>query len=233
MKTSNNVECHLLMHTACMNGNLVLWFMSQHSGFLQSDIFPRNTLIDKFWGNESSQPLHFAIEEHNLWKGAVGTAENTPHANTVKHTWAEHVDIHSTDISFNKIAVKPNLIHNIKNAINEDIIDQLMETVTPTCLYMPDVKDPVHFDKILKRANLLRPYKDTDRNNSLLKGNLEVQREYIDVFKTYCPVLEIDIGKLLFDLDDAEYEKLTNMLGSSKIVNWKDLITPYINMVYT
>tara|TARA_B110000037_G_scaffold158973_1_gene179374 strand:- start:278 stop:925 length:648 start_codon:yes stop_codon:yes gene_type:complete len=215
-----------------MSGNLLLWFMSQHNGFLRSKIFPRNTLIDKFWGDKVSNTLHFAIEEHNLWKGAIGKSANTTHTNITKNTWAEHVNAHTSDSEFNKIAVKPNLIHNIKHAIKEDIIDQLMETVIPTCLYMPDVSNPEHFERIVKRANKLRPY-GIDRNTHLLKNNLEGQREYVDVFKTYCPVLELDIGKLLFDLDDEEYKKLTNMLGSVKIVNWKELIKPYIDAVYT
>ena len=73
----NNTECHLLMHTACMSGNFLLWFMSQHDGFMHSDIFPRNTLIDKFWGDKADEPLHFAIEDHNLWKGAIAKSANT------------------------------------------------------------------------------------------------------------------------------------------------------------
>jgi len=227
----NNTECHLLMHTACMNGNFMLWFMSQHDGFMHSDIFPRNTLIDKFWGDKSEEPLHFAIEDHNLWKGAIAKSANTSHTNTEKHTWQQHVDFYKEDKTFNKIAVKPNLVHNIKHAIKEDIIDQLMETVKPVCLYLPDVKDPVHFDKILQRANKLRPY-GMDRNKHLLKNNLEGQRENVDALRTYCPVLEIDIGKLLFDYDEYEYEKLTTMLGSAKIVDWQELVRLHINTVY-
>ena len=228
----SNVECHLLMHTACMNGNFMLWFMSQHNGFLSSRIYPNNKLIDKFWGFESDAPLHFAIEDHNLWKGAIGKSANTAHANEIKHTWAEHIDIYMSEEPFSKLAVKPNLIHNIKHAIKEDIIDQLMETVTPVCLYLLDVEDQNHFDKILKRALKLRPY-GTDRNKHLLKNNLEGQRENVDVLKTYCPVLEVDVGKIMFDFDDKEYEKLMIMLGSDKINNWKELIKPHIDMVYT
>tara|TARA_B110000908_G_scaffold55603_1_gene67746 strand:- start:2514 stop:3206 length:693 start_codon:yes stop_codon:yes gene_type:complete len=227
----NNTECHLLMHTACMSGNFLLWFMSQHDGFMHSDIFPRNTLIDKFWGDKADEPLHFAIEDHNLWKGAIAKSANTSHANIEKRTWQQHVDFYKEDKTFNKIAVKPNLVHNIKHAIKEDIIDQLMETVKPVCLYLPDVKDPVHFDKILQRANKLRPY-GMDRNKHLLKNNLEGQRENVDALRTYCPVLEIDIGKLLFDYDEYEYEKLTNMLGSAKIVDWQELVRLHINTVY-
>ena len=227
----SNVECHLLMHTACMNGNFLLWFMSQHNGFLHSDIFPRNTLIDKFWGDKSDDPLHFAIEDHNLWKGAVAKSANTDHANEVKHSWEEHINIYMSEQSAPKLAVKPNLVHNIKHAIKEDIIDQLMETVTPVCLYLPDVKEEEHFQKILKRANLLRPY-GLDRNKHLLKNNLKGQRDNIEILKAYCPVLEIDIGKLLFDYDENEYEKLVIMLGSDKLNNWKELIKTHIDLIY-
>ena len=71
-----------------------------------------------------------------------------------------------------------------------------------------------------------------DRNKHLLKNNLEGQRENVDALRTYCPVLEIDIGKLLFDYDEYEYEKLTNMLGSAKIVDWQELVRLHINTVY-
>ena len=228
----SNVECHLLMHTACMNGNFLLWFMSQHDGFLHSDIFPRNTLIDKFWGDKSEDPLNFAVEDHNLWKGAIGKSANTEHANEKKHSWQDHVDMYKSDQEYTKIAVKPNLVHNIKHAVKGDIIEQLMSTVTPKCLYLPDVEDQVHFEKILKRANLLRPY-GMDRNKHLLKNNLEGQRENMELLKTCCPVHVIDIGKLLFDYDEEEYEKLVIILGSDKINNWKELIKSNIELVYT
>ena len=48
---------------------------------------------------------------------------------------------------------------------------------------MSDVKDKIHLKKIIKRANILRPY-GMDRNKHLLKNNLEGQRENIELLKT-------------------------------------------------
>jgi len=72
-----------------------------------------------------------------------------------------------------------------------------------------------------------------DRNKHLLKNNLEGQRENMELLKTCCPLHVIDIGKLLFDYDEEEYEKLVIILGSDKINNWKELIKSNIELVYT
>ena len=81
------------MHTACMSGNMFLWFMSQHDGFLDGQCWGRAKMIDKFWGQETEKPLHFSVELHNLWKVVKGESRNTPHLHINDDTisWNDHV----------------------------------------------------------------------------------------------------------------------------------------------
>ena len=71
----NKIECHLLMHTACMSGNMFLWFMSQHDGFLDSQCWGRDRMIDKFWGQKTNKPLASKNKiRDNIVKGALVTS---------------------------------------------------------------------------------------------------------------------------------------------------------------
>ena len=232
----NKVECHLLMHTACMSGNMFLWFMSQHDGFLYSQSWGRNRMIDKFWGQKTEKPLHYSIEQHNLWKVIKGKSRNTSHlhSNELTRTWNEHVIYSYITASkekeriknvktFTKIACKPNLLHNVKECIKEGGFEQIIEKVKPDCLYLLDCKKSEHFQKILERANKLRPY-GLLKNKLLLEDNLEEQRNQTEMIKKHCPVLTVDIGKLMFDYDDNEYSKVAKALNSKQLINWKELI---------
>lgn len=232
----SKVECHLLMHTACMSGNMFLWFMSQHDGFLDAQCWGRDRMIDKFWGQKTDKPLHYSIEQHNLWKVIKGKSRHTSHlhSNDETRTWEEHV-IHSyitaskekrrlnNVTSFTKIACKPNLLHNVKEALKEGGFEQILKQVKPDCLYLLDARDPEHFRKIVKRANKLRPYGEL-KNKLLLEDNLKEQREQTEMLKNYCKVCTVDIGKLMFGYDDNEYSKVAEALGSKQLGNWKKLI---------
>ena len=98
-----------------------------------------------------------------------------------------------------------------------------MEKVKPDCLYLLDCKKSEHFQKILERANKLRPY-GLLKNKLLLEDNLEEQRNQTEMIKKHCPVLTVDIGKLMFDYDDNEYSKVAEALNSKQLINWKELI---------
>lgn len=241
---SKDVECHLLMHTACMSGNFFLYFMGQHEGFLSGKKWNRNTRIDKFWGEKSPEPLHLSIERHNLWQGALGEAENSPHQNTSVVAWDEHVrwsylmasklKDNETVRTFTKLSVKPNLLHNVKHAMKEHVVEQLIETVTPECLYLLCVSKPDHYDKFLARAEKLRPYDDPGLNDRYLFDNLLGQREHIpDLEKLVPKVVEIDVGKILFDLDEDEYNNWCVHLKSPALEGWKDLVKEYTDTFFT
>ena len=232
----SKTECHLLMHTACMSGNMFLWFMSQHDGFLDAECWGRNRMIDKFWGQKTDKPLHFSVELHNLWKVIKGKSRHTSHLHSNDETmsWKEHViysyitaskekERLSNVTTFTKIACKPNLLHNVKECMKEGGFDQIFKRVTPECLYLLDCENPEHFQKIVERANRLRPYGEL-KNKLLLEDNLEGQRELTELLKTYCSVCTVDIGKLMFDYDDGEYNKVAKALNSKPLRNWKELI---------
>ena len=125
--------------------------------------------------------------------------------------------------NFTKIACKPNLLHNVKEAIKEGGFEQILEQVKPDCLYLLDCVVPEHFQKIVRRANKLRPYGEL-KNKLLLEDNLKEQREQTEMLKKYCKVCTVDIGKLMFDYDDNEYSKVAEALGSKQLRNWKELI---------
>jgi|11_taG_2_1085331.scaffolds.fasta_scaffold01872_11 hypothetical protein len=249
-----DIECHLLMHTACLSGNFFLYFISEHEDFLTSGIYGIDKRIDKFWGQKADETLHLAVERHNLWKGAVGASRNTSHANQEKMTWKEHVLFSAitaanhpnprNSADFKKIVCKPNLLHNVKEGWKENVINQILESVTPTCLYLPDVSSLDHFNIFLERAMRLRPYKDKDGNpetwkdtgvevnHKFIVDQLEGQREKLDELKTMMPVHVIDAGKLLFDVDEDEYALLVKHMGTNPLDNWKEIIKEYTDLVY-
>jgi len=224
------------MHTACMSGNMFLWFMSQHDGFLDAECWGRNRMIDKKKKKKTDKPLHFSVELHNLWKVIKGKSRHTSHLHSNDETmsWKEHViysyitaskekERLSNVTTFTKIACKPNLLHNVKECMKEGGFDQIFKRVTPECLYLLDCENPEHFQKIVERANRLRPYGEL-KNKLLLEDNLEGQRELTEMLKTHCPVCTVDIGKLIFDYDDNEYNKVAKALNSKPLRNWKELI---------
>ena len=51
----------------------------------------------------------------------------------------------------------------------------------------------------------------------MLEDNLEEQRNQTEMIKQYCPVLTVDIGKLMFDYDDEEYSKVAEALNSKQL----------------
>lgn len=254
MNKAEDIECHLLMHTACLSGNFFLYFISLHDEFLTADCYGIDKRIDKFWGQKADETLHLAVERHNLWKGAVGTSRNTTHDNQDKMSWKEHVIFSAitaanhpherNSATFTKICCKPNLLHNVKEGWKEGAIQQLLETVQPKCLYLPDVSSAEHFDIFLERARRLRPYKDkngepetfqdtgVEMNKKFLIDQLEGQREKMDELKTMLDVHVIDAGKLLFDVDEDEYALLLKKIGGEPLANWKQVIKDYTKLVY-
>tara|TARA_B110000908_G_scaffold17754_1_gene19948 strand:- start:1486 stop:2229 length:744 start_codon:yes stop_codon:yes gene_type:complete len=240
---SKDVECHLVMHTACMCGNFFLYFMGQHEGFLSGKKWDRATRIDKFWGEKSPEPLHLSIERHNLWQGAIGAAENSPHQNTWTVPWDEHVRWsylmasklrdNETVRTFTKLSVKPNLLHNVKHAMKENVIQQLIESVMPECVYLLGVSNPEHYDRFLARAEKLRPYDDPGLNDRFLFDNLLGQREHIpDLLKLVPKVETIDVGKILFDVDEQEYHTFCKHLKSPPLEHWREIIKEYTDKFF-
>ena len=245
-------DCYLLMHTACMNGNLMLYLINQHKNFLPTLIYDRNTMIDKRWGEETDEIIHFGISEACLWAGITSTSRNTHHTSEAV-SWEQHdydikmrsavekKDRHSDynnhtldELKYNKLAVKLRVKHNLKALHTEDgesKIPELMQNVIPKCVIFLDCENEYYFDRIIERAHKLRG-NGFAMEEHLLTNNLEFQRENLDLMGQYTDTHVVDIGKLLFDLDDEEYKKLAKAIGEPPIENWQELIKDKVSKVY-
>lgn len=244
-----DIECHLLMHTACMSGNQHLWFMSLHDNFLESDLIPRTTMVDKKWGVDAGEPLHYSLTDHSIWKGVSGKSTNTYHQASKDEivTWREHISktydaIESGHPDYNhltehdkknwtKIACKTSILHNVKNALKDDIFDDLLVSVTPTTIYVVECMDRKHLDIVLERSNRLRGY-GIDKERYLLMNQLDGQRKSISILKEICPVVEIDMGQLMFENSEDEYKKFYTAMNESPIDNWKEKLNEKTRLVY-
>lgn len=245
----DNIECHLLMHTACMSGNQHLWFMSLHENFLESELIPRSTMVDRMWGVDSGEPLHYSLTNHAIWKGVSGKSTNTDHQATKDEiiSWQEHITETYNEIendhpnyrhipkdkiySWSKIACKTSILHNVKHALKEDIFDDLLVSVTPTKIYVIECKDPKHLDIVLERSNRLRGY-GIDKERYLMMNQLQGQRESISLLNEICPVVEIDMGQLMFENNEQEYKKFYEAMDEKPIADWKNKLNEKTRLVY-
>ena len=222
MITGNNVECYLCTHSQGYYGNLFLWFFNLHQGLLDAPLRPRKTV--KEGSNEESEYyikdsnvgyFHFRPDDYHKWfiqdMDWNGHIQKVMDDQTNTH-WRPKKDFH-------KLIVKAN-IHAPHRLLELDLLNK----TTPKVIYNLTVdKDNIKFlEKIAKRNIVL----NNKYNISVKEIVKELKAQHIystqaieEISKKYT-VCNVDVHKLFFEYDNAEYENVLKFLDTEPISNW-------------
>ena len=217
MKTDNNVECHLCTHRQGFYGNLFIWFFNLHQEFLDAPLRPRRTIkneLHKDYNVKTAdiEDFHFRPDDYHKW--CIQEKSWNEHIQSIIDEQA-NVDWRPTK-HFTKLVVKTNI-----HALHKLAELNLLTKANPKVIYnlTVDINNIEFLNKIANRLDTL------NNTNSQSLTSVQEQHQYANqalkqILTTYT-ICNVDVHKLFFEYDDAEYKKILKMLGTDPIDNWQ------------
>lgn len=210
-----------IVYSPGLSGTWIAWFINQHVSF------PRYEL-EYCVSGKYTDDVTLANDCGCKWAtwdvGSESIAENE-----------QRLARGAKNRRFRKRALRLRPYHEITNeqvdVVTQFIIPELKEynPIIITC------NDEEHQRIVAKRQRVLfNPSLTDDEQYTMLQNDISAinNHRYEEIKKLSHAYTVVDIGKLIFDLDNLEYENILEFTQSHKINRWQDSILEMQNIIY-
>lgn len=139
------------------------------------------------------------------------------------------------DLASNKTATKRSLriipYHEIPDELSHVIPDMILpQTINYTPIILT-LSETAHIEIMAERIHKLF-YQDRTFDNIFLQTVDVCANKYYNAISYATDYLYLDIGKLIFDLDISEYNKLLHFIDDEPVANWQELIIEMRTIIF-
>jgi len=207
-------------------GTWLTWFINQHNDY------PKFTKKTRF--EQEDNALGHIATDYSCFNSDWHIEDWSEYDS--KETWSEYVKKISqlNDETTSSVCYKLLPWHNPFCLEPDEIVDEtpaelcvrLLTESNTKAVIMPVVT--VDYELFAKRLAFIRPRFTTADARTAYKQRIErIYDNTLSMMRPHVTVHTVSVDKLILHTDDAEYNKLLDVLQQPAIANWKELCTEY------